>query len=573
LAVVRALKEFRVYLEGSEFSILTDHENVTRSDTALPPSKRYARWLEYLQQFTAKIIHVQGSKNLADALSRRPDYAELASVVVQFTPTLLERISQAYAKDEDYADQNFIKKFQLVWDEKFKVWMHHDRVAVPCDRKLRQDILHDCHDSAVAGHVGRDRTLFAVAKRFWWPRMARQVAHYVASCPTCQRTKVDRRKEAGLLQPLPVPERPWQDVSLDFIVSLPKCEGYDSILTVTDKFSKMVHFIPCSTDISAEQTANLFIREIFRLHGMPRSIVSDRDVRFVSPFWKDFMGRLQTKLKFSTAYHPQTDGATERANQSVQQMLRGYVGARQDTWVSFLPLVEFAYNSSVHAATGTTPFFVAYGYEPNSPMDVELSELGAHGVDNVANVHDRVELHKEVMDGVRAVLKDANDRMVRTANANRRDVQFNVGDKVLLSTTNMRWPQGTCAKFVPKYLGPFAVVKKIGDVTYELQLPSTMRVYNKFHVSLLKPWVESSDDMFPDPRDEYNHPGPVDAEDNQWLVESILQGPKKYRRKMCYRIRWMGYGPEHDSWVPVDDISPDLIEEYEARQQRNVGVM
>jgi hypothetical protein len=411
--------------------------------------------------------------------------------------------------------------------------------------------------------VGRDRTMFAVARRFWWPRMSRHVGQYVSSCPTCQRIKSDRGKPPGLLQPLPVPEFPWQDVSLDFIVSLPLCQSFDAILTVTDRFSKMVHFIPCTTTLSSEEVANLFVREVFRLHGMPRSIVSDRDPKFVGEFWQAFFKSLHVKLRMSTAYHPQSDGATERANQSVQQMLRGYVGARQDTWVEFLPLVEFAYNSTVHTSTCASPFLVAQGYEPRSPLDVSLGDI--LGRANVRDVQSRLALHKEIIEGARALLHDVQDRMVRVADAKRRELKFEVGDEVALSTENWSWPEGTCRKFVPRYFGPFKVTKKIGEVTYELLLPSTTKVYNRFHVSLLRPWVESDTSLFPDARDEYTHPSPVDAEDNQFLVETILDGPKKVGRVMKYRIRWLGYGPEHDSWVPVTDVEQSLIDEYNAR--------
>jgi hypothetical protein len=242
-------------------------------------------------------------------------------------------------------------------------------------------------------------------------------------------------------------------------------------------------------------------------------------------------------------------------------MLRAYVGARQDAWVDYLSLVEFAYNSTVHASTGATPFLVSYGYEPRSPLDVALGSVP--GV--VMDVQARLELHKEVIEGVRALLVEAQDRVAQVANAHRRDVRFAVGDKVLLSTENMRWSEGISRKFVPKYLGPFTVSAKVGEVTYQLQLPSTMKVYNKFHVSLLRPWVESDDTMFPDPRDGYTHPGPVDEEDNRYLVESLVAGPRRMWRKVRYLVRWFGYGPEHDKWEPIESIDSDLIDEYHAR--------
>jgi hypothetical protein len=209
LAVVRALREFRPYLEGSEFTVCTDHHNLTHLQTQVPPSKRYARWIEYLQQFSGTIVYVKGSKNLADALPRRPDHVHVHTAVMSVN--LLAEIRAAYAKDERFREERFVNK--LTFDERSSLYLYQDReIVVPGDVALKQKILHECHDVSVSGHFGVDKTLYAVCSRFWWPRMRWYVAQYVLSCPVCQRIKADKHKPAGLLQPVSVPDYPWDSI-------------------------------------------------------------------------------------------------------------------------------------------------------------------------------------------------------------------------------------------------------------------------------------------------------------------------------------------------------------------------
>ncbi len=562
LAIVRSLKEFRTYLEGSEFSILTDHHNLQYSSTQIPPSKRYARWLEYLQQFAGTITYVKGSKNLADALSRRPDFAQL-NATAGVTPTLLDEIKAGYAKDRLYEKKEFLKK--MVFDDVRQVWLFHDRVAVPNVPALRQRIMQECHDTPSNAHFGVEKTTYAVCSRFWWPRMARAIARYVKSCPVCQRIKADKQTPAGLLQPLPIPEQPWDDIAMDFITDLPVCEGFDAVWTITDRLTKATHFVPCCKRTSSKELSVLFLSHVYRLHGIPKSIVSDRDGRFLNPFWKDFMGRLGTSLKFSTAFHPCTDGASERMNQTLEQMLRGFVSARQDNWVQLLPMMEFAYNDSVHASTGATPFYLMYGLNPRAPVDAALQ--GSRGM----AAEQQWSEHEAAVKLAQQHLQLAQSKQQEYVNRHRRDVHFVVGDKVLLSAKNLSWPPEVSRKLVPKFLGPFEVQEVMGPVNYRLKLPRTLPIHNVFHVSLLKPWVANDSTEFPQQRDPQNHPPAIYQDDPQYIVEALVGGPSKRGRSRFnwYKVRWQGYGREDDDWIREDDIHQDLIDEYHRHLDAN----
>ncbi|GJP33665.1 hypothetical protein CLOM_g18188 [Closterium sp. NIES-68] len=240
------------------------------------------------------------------------------------------------------------KRHLLQWDNDIVYRKGPTKIWVPNYPPLRQLLLEEYHDVLYAGHFGSNKTLTGIAKHYYWPHLAEDVQKFVTSYDTCQRMKSSKQKKAGLLQPLPVPEQPWQVVSLDFIIGLPSTtNGHDAILVVIDKFSKMGHFIPTHTAARTEETAQLF---------------------FTSKFWKELMSLLGTKLAMSSAYHPQTDGQTERLNQIVEQLHRAACKDEISKWDLHLPVLEFAYNNATHAATGQTSFFLCYGRHPLKPQ-------------------------------------------------------------------------------------------------------------------------------------------------------------------------------------------------------------
>uniref|UniRef100_A0A8C7E2N1 Gypsy retrotransposon integrase-like protein 1 n=1 Tax=Naja naja TaxID=35670 RepID=A0A8C7E2N1_NAJNA len=228
---------------------------------------------------------------------------------------------------------------------------------------MREDILNKCHDEKPAEHFGFLKTLHLTLRQFWWPNMRPEIEHYVKTCHVCAMSKPRTGKPLGLLQQVSEPSRPWQDIAMDFIVELPSSKGYNVIWTIVDLFSKQAHFVPCKGLPSAGKLAELFIQHVYRLHGSPRRIISDRGVQFTAQFWKAFVKLLGSSQGLSTANHPSTNGAAERANAMVEQYLRTYIAYQQQNWMDLLPFTEIAYNNAVHSSTGYSPFYIVHGIE------------------------------------------------------------------------------------------------------------------------------------------------------------------------------------------------------------------
>ncbi|CAA7035261.1 unnamed protein product [Microthlaspi erraticum] len=246
------------------------------------------------------------------------------------------------------------------------------------------------------GHFGVAKTLQVMRDHFHWPHMIRDVERICSRCATCKQSK-SKVQPHGLYTPLPIPSHPWTDISMDFVLGLPRTRtGKDSIFVIVDRFSKMAHFVACHKTDDASHVAALFFKEIVRLHGMPRTIVSDRDTKFLSYFWKTLWSKLGTKLLFSTTCHPQTDGQTEVVNRTLGTLLRALIKKNLKSWDECLPHIEFAYNHAVHSASKFSPFEIVYGFKPISPLDLmplplseRLSTDGKHKAETVRKIHEQ----------------------------------------------------------------------------------------------------------------------------------------------------------------------------------------
>jgi len=554
LGIYYALQQWRCYLEGAVFKVNSDHLNHTWFNKKQDLSRRQAKWSQWIESYYSgtEIAYKAGKDNLSDPLSRRPDLASVVSVVVS-DASLVSEIQEGYEQDSLYDSP----MPGLVFHD--GLWYYHGRVAVPTVKSVRQRIIAECHDCPSAGHLGISKTLQRVARRFWWPHMGRSVQSYVTACASCQRNKPVTQAPIGELQPLPVPSAKWEQMTLDLITDLPVTKhGHDAVVTFVDRLTKMVHFAPVTKGAGAEQVARVFIDTWYKHHGLPRIIISDRDRRFVGNFWQALFTALGTELRFSTSFHPETDGQSERANRTLEEVLRHFISPRQDDWDEWLSLAEFAINDSVSPSTGYTPFHLAYGQDVRSPVDlievvVPAAQSHAHDID-------------AAIQHAKGRLLEAQQRQAHYANRSRQDVQFKVGDKVRLSTVNLKLPSTMTKKFRAKFIGPLKVEKVISAVAYKLKLPSNLKIHPVFHASLLRPWCEDSE--FPEHSGEVLPVQVYPEEDpDQWLVEKLLDKRKERVGRswvVKYLVRWMNCGPEEDSWVVAQNIEQSLVDEYES---------
>jgi hypothetical protein len=362
-----------------------------------------------------------------------------------------------------------------------------NRWCVPSDDDLKRTIMDEAHKSSLTVHPGSTKMYKDLHDHFWWPNMKKEIAEYVSRCLTCQQVKAEHRRPPGMLQPLPVPEWKWEHITMDFVSGLPRTTGgHDSIWVIVDRLTKSAHFLPVRTTYSLNRLARLYLQEIVRLHGVPVSIVSDRDPRFVSRFWSGLQEAMGTRLKFSTAFHPQTDGQSERTIQTLEDMLRACVLDFGGNWDEHLSLIEFAYNNSYQATIGMAPFEALYGRKCRSPLYWdEIGERKLLGPELVQITAEKVKL-------IRDRMTTAQSRQKSYADNRRRELEFSVGDHVFLKVSPwkgiMRF--GKKGKLSPRYIGPFEIVERVGAVAYRLGLPPDLsHVHDVFHVSLLRKYL------------------------------------------------------------------------------------
>ncbi|MCO5597091.1 hypothetical protein L7F22_051165 [Adiantum nelumboides] len=363
---------------------------------------------------------------------------------------------------------------------------YEDRICMPHNSRVRKMLLQEHHEVPYAAHPGINKTYKILAAVYYWPQMKQDVVNYVKACHSCQTMKASRQLPQGLLQPLPIPNERSESLSMDFIVTLPiSSKGNTQILVNVDRFSKMAHFIPCKITVPAPDIASLFIQHIFRIHGLPKSIVSDRDPKFTGNFWTSLFKSLGTNLLFSSAYHPQTDEKIERVNQILEEMLRHYIQIRLNTWEEYLPLVEFAYNNSFHTAIGMTPFQAAFGHTPLVPTNFVIQH--------------KVALADQLVNEMQVLLLQSKDKLAhvrqtyqKQANKHRRHFDFQEGDMVLLYVASHRYKmvKSVYPKLRPKYYSPFKILKKYSTVSYRFELPQALgKIHPTFHISWLKQYV------------------------------------------------------------------------------------
>jgi hypothetical protein len=574
LAIIHALSSWRHYLYGAKFKVMTDHHSLRYFKTQPALSGRQSRWKDVIANFDFDIEYIKGESNpVADGLSRRPDHSsDLFSVSLVAANQLADDIRQAVRADSTYRAALAVRRTRIdPVQVKDGLLVRDGRVQVPSDPALQTRIMRECHDSPLGGHLGKQKTIEQIKRRFYWPGMNATIEKYVVSCDACQRNKPSQQSPIGLMKPLPIPDRPWQQVSMDLITALPRSKlGNDAIVVFVDKLTKMVHYVATTTNVTAPQLALIFMREVVRLHGVPESILSDRDPRFTAHFWRAFWSQLGTTLTMSTAYHPQTDGQTERANRTLEEMLRSRINFRQNDWDEHLAAAELAINGAVHASTGFTPFYLNFGQDVPLPLDRAIAGLLPSSNPTAA---ERVERLRSDLARARSNIEKAQQRQSKYADQHRREVKFVVGERVLLSTEHLRMvgDDKRTPKFSCKFLGPFAIKRVVNDNAYELDLPAPMRIHPVLNANRLKAYRDGAADFPSRPPTDARPPPEVTLENGAevYEVESILAHRGAGARAQ-YLVKWRGYPHSESTWEKRSALvdARDAVEEYEASVDR-----
>ncbi|GJU72786.1 putative reverse transcriptase domain-containing protein [Tanacetum coccineum] len=358
------------------------------------------------------------------------------------------------------------------------------RSWIPCRGDLRELIMHESHKSKYSIHPGSDKMYQDLKKLYWWPNMKAEIATYVSKCLTCAKVKAEYQKPSGLLVQPVIPVWKWENITMDFVTKLPKTStGQDTIWVIVDRLTKSAHFLPMKETDSMEKLTRQYLKEVVSRHGVPVSIISDRDSKFTSHFWKSLNEALGTQLDMSTAYHPQTDGQSERTIQTLEDMLRACVMDFRKGWDRHLPLVEFSYNNSYHTSIKAAPFEALYGRKCRSPIC--WAEVGDAQLTGPEIVHETTEKIIQIKKRIQA----AQDRQKSYADRRCKPLEFEVGDNVMFKVSPWKGVIrfGKWGKLNPCYIGPFRIIAKVGTLAYRLEfLEQLSRVHSTFHVSNLK---------------------------------------------------------------------------------------
>ncbi len=475
------------------------------------------------------IIGLPPNKSTVPLLGNSPDADE----------RIIREIKRSYEQDPltkmvltnpENHKQSFQLKDGLLWTKNIK---GEYTICVPRDKKLLTKILTQAHE--IVGHYGDQRTCEYVRRWYWWPQMSKMTYTFCKTCEPCQKSKPSNQKPAGKLHQLPIPTKPWDSVGMDFVGPFPEVNGFNYLWVVICRLTSMVHLIPTTTQVTATELSWKYLREVVRLHGLPGSIVSDRDTKFTSRWWQELHRILGAKLLMSTSYHPQTDGQSERAIRNVTQILRSVVKPDQKDWITKVDMVEFAINSSVSDTTGYAPFELNGGYMPSMIKEIRNDETFAQGVKAFAltALHNIADAHDAIIEA----------RVFQAENANKRrrnDPMITKGSLVYLSTANLNLPKSRVRKLCPKFIGPYKVVEARPETSnYTLELPEALR-YRRiptFHVSQLRPHNASDDALFPN----RHQPEPYDfgvPENHEWFVDEIIGHRWVTTKQVEYQVRW-----------------------------------
>ena len=591
-AVVFALKIWRHHLFGARFEVFSDHKSLKYLFDQKELNMRQRRWLEFLKDYDFGLNYHPGKANVvADALSRKSIHTSLMMVKevelieqfrdlnlsLEFTPRsikcgtlrvtneLMERILISQT-----ADGELQEKVKLIGQEggtEFQIGpdgilRFKDRICVPNDQEIKKLLLEEGHKSRMNFHPGATKMYQDMKKMFWWHGLKKDVAEFVAACLVCQKAKVEHQRPSGELQPLDIPEWKWDSISMDFVTGFPMTQTHcDAIWVIVDRLTKSAHFLPINIEYSLEKLTSLYIKEVVRLHGIPSNIVSDRDPRFTSRFWESLHKALGTKLRLSSAYHPQTDGQSERTIQSLEDLLRACVLEHSGSWDQLLPLIEFTYNNSFHSSIGMAPYEALYGRKCRTPLCwFETSEALTLGPEIIQQTTDKIKMIQEKMKASQSRQKSYYDKR-------RKPLEFQEGDHVFLRVTPTTGVGRAlkARKLTPKFIGPYQILKKIGPVAYQIALPPSLsNLHNVFHVSQLRKYI-------PDPTHVIESDEVQIRDDLSYKAQPVRIEDRKIKQLRTkeiplVKVIWEGLTSESATWETEERMRKDYPQLFDEGQ-------
>jgi hypothetical protein len=580
LGLLEMFRHWRPYLHQAahKVKVHTDHANLLFWKNPGEHNRRVARWHAELMDYDFELVHISGKKNgRADALSRRPDYDQgdednknLVVLPAKFfsharvaNTQEIHPIQQIVVEDQR---NNAVSRVRITaWTNthqmihKDNIWWKDTRTVVAGDNNLKRGVIRFYHDTPSAGHPGISNTYHLTKSDYWWPNMKQDIEQYVKGCAACQANKINRNPLKPAIIPI-TPEQglPFQTIAMDFITKLPKSDKYDTILTITDHdCTKAAIFIPCQETITAEGVATLYLRWVYPRFGIPVKVITDRDTRFTSKFAKGLCNALQIRQNISTAYHPQTDGQSERTNQFLETYLRFYCEEKQNDWHQWLPFAEFAHNQWPNATTQKTPFELIMGYTPKLEWNLLPTKVPA--------VEERLKkLEEDRQEAFKNILK-AQEVLRIKKKGNKGFKPYQEGDQVWIEGTNLKTLYPT-AKLGPKRYGPFKILKQLSAAVYRVEIPRHWKIHNVFHANLITPYKETE---LHGP--SFSRPPPTLIEgEEEFEVEKIIDMKQMGRgRKTHYLIKWKGYPTSDNSWEPKENVrAPELIREFHEKNPK-----
>lgn len=609
LAIVKSFQQWRADLArtNSVVRVWTDHKALEYFMTTKQLNQRQARWAEVLAEFYFTIAYRSGKQNeKADTLTRREQDIEAQDEVKHanrtqtllparnLDPRIVAELSKPppetiFASLEGFVELPLVDKILSAnkthgslekdrdaarrgdqdWAFKGNLLTWRGRLVVPeTDDHLRTQLLKEVHDQVCTAHPGKSKTTNLVGRQYYWKGLRADVDAYINNCNPCNRSHVPRDRAPGFLHPLPVPERPWQHLTMDFKSFPSDKAGYDCLFVIMDRLSKSSVSIPCHKTINARRMAELFLTHVWRHEGFPDSIVSDRGPQFISSFWKEVCRILGIKIKLSTAFHPETDGQTEIMNQYIDQRLRPFVNHYQDNWSELIPMMDYAQRTLPHETIGMSPFELLKGYAPRTTWDWERKVDTATPREklNVEQAQAFATRMHEAWKFAKANMKSAQEKKERDVNKHRRSVDFSDGDKVWVSTKNWKTDRPS-RKLAEQMAGPYPITQEEGH-SFRVGLPPSMKIHPVFHANILR---KAASNPLPGQINEPEPPIHV-TEDAEWEVQEIIAVQKDRYGNLHYRAKWVGHDDDPE-YYPASDFkySPHKLRSFHLENSKLPG--